>query len=80
MSTPGASVDIMVEARFKAAVFPRLNTMSNILSIDKIVKAIAQVSTSLNTWMWGGIHGCLALVLKDTEMRHVCQQLHAQLR
>ena len=71
MSTPGASVDLMVEACFKAAVFPRLNAIPTILSIEKIVKAIAQVSTSLKTRMWVGIHVCLALVLKETEMRHV---------
>ena len=64
MSAPGAAVNLMVEARFKAAVFPRLNVMPTILSIDKLVKAITQVTTSLKTRMWGGIHGCLALVLE----------------
>ena len=54
MSTPGASVDLMVEARFKAAVFPRLNAMPTNLSIGKLVKVIAQVATSLKTKMWGG--------------------------
>ena len=71
MSTPGASIDLMVEARFKAAVFPRLDAMPTILSINKLVKEIAQVATSLKTRMWGGLHGCLALVLEETEMRHV---------
>ena len=71
MSTPGAAVDLMVEARFKAAVFPWLNAMPTILSINKIVKSITQVATSLKTRMWGGLHGCLALVLEETEMRHV---------
>ena len=61
MSAPGASIDLMVEARFKAAVFPRINAMPNILSIDALVKSIAQVSTSLKTRMWGGLHGFLAL-------------------
>ena len=55
MSTPGAAVDLMVKACFKAAVSPRLNTMPTILSIDKIVKAIAQVAMSLKTIMWGGV-------------------------
>ena len=64
MSTPGASVDLMVEARFKAAVFLRLNAILIILSIDKLIKSIAQVSTSLNTRMWGGLQGCLDLVLE----------------
>ena len=54
MSTPGASVDLMVEARFKAAVFPRLNAMPTILSIDELAKAITQVVTSLDTRMGGG--------------------------
>ena len=71
MSTPGASVDLMVEARFKAAVFPRLDVMPTILSIDELVKSTAQVARSLKTRMWGGIHGCLALVLEETEMRHI---------
>ena len=71
MSTPGAVVNLMVKALFKAAVFPRLNVMPTILSIEKLVKAIAQVSTILKTIMWGGLHGCLALVLEETEMRHV---------
>ena len=71
MSRPSASFDLMVKARFKAAVIPRLNAMPTILSIDKLVKAISQVATSLNTRMWGGFHGCLALVLEETEMRHV---------
>ena len=71
MSTPGASVDLMVEARFKAAVFPRLNAMPTILSIGKLVKAIAQVAMSLKTKMWGGLQGCLTLFLEETEMRHV---------
>ena len=71
MSTPGASVNLMVEACFKAAVFPLLDTMPTILSINEIVKAIAQVATSLKTRIWGGPHSCLALVLEETEMRHV---------
>ena len=71
MSTPGASVGLMVEAHFKAAVFPRLNAIPTILSIDELVKAIAQVSTSLKTRMWGGLHDCLAIVLEETEMCHV---------
>ena len=66
MSTPGASVDLMVKARFKAVVFPRLNAMPTILSIDELVKEIAQVATSLKTRMWGVLHGCLALVLEET--------------
>ena len=49
MATPGAAVDLMVEAHFTAAVFPRLNTIPTILSIEKIVKAIAQVSMILKT-------------------------------
>ena len=61
----------MVEDRFKAAVFLRLNAMPTTLSIDKLVKAIAQAATSLKSRMWGGFHGCLALVLEETEMRHV---------
>ena len=71
MSTPGASVNLMVKDRFKAAFFPWLNAMPTILSINKIVKSITQVATSLKTRMWGGLHGCLALVLEETEMRHV---------
>ena len=71
MSTPGASAELMVKARFKAAVFPRIDEMPTILSINKIVKAITQVDTSLKTRMRGGLHGCLALVLEETEMRHV---------
>ena len=61
----------MVKARFKAAVFPRLNAMPTILSIHELVKLIAQVATRLKTRMWGGSHGCLALVLEEAEMRHV---------
>ena len=45
--------------------------MPTILSINELVKAISQVSTSLNTRMWGGLHVCPALVLEETEMRHV---------
>ena len=71
MSTPGSAVDLMVEVRFKAVVFPRLNVMPTILSINKLFKAIAQVAMSLMTIMWGGLHGCLALVLEETEMHHV---------
>ena len=71
MSTPGAAVDLMVKSHFKTAVFPRLNVMLTILSIDELVKAIAKVATSLTTRMWGGLHGCLALIPDETEMRHV---------
>ena len=71
MSTPGAAVNLMVEARFRAAVTPRLNAMPTILSINKLVKEITQVVTSLKTRMWGGLHGCLALILKESEMRLV---------
>ena len=71
MSTPGASVDLMVKARFGAAVFPRLYSMPTILSTDELVKAIAQVATSLKTRMWEGLHGCLSLILKESEMRYV---------
>ena len=71
MSTPGAAVNLMVEARFKAAVIPQLNAMPNILSIRGLVKKITQVATSLKTRMWGGLHGCLALVLEEYEMRLV---------
>ena len=69
MSTPGASVDLVFEARFKAAVIPRLNVMPTILLIDELVKAISQVSTSLNTRMWGVLNVCLSLVLEESEMR-----------
>ena len=69
MSTPGAAVDLMVVACFKAAVILRLNVMPIILSIDELVKAIAQVDTSLKTRMWGGLHGCIALVLEESKMR-----------
>ena len=68
---PGAAVNLMVEACFKAAVIPRLNVMPTILSIKKLVKAISQVATSLKTRIWGGLHGCLALALKEYEMRLV---------
>ena len=71
MSTPSAAVDLMVKARFKVAVIPRLNVMPTILSIEELVKAIAQVATSLKTRMWVGLHVCLALVLKEYEMRLV---------
>ena len=71
MSTPGAAVDLMVKARFIAAVIPRLNEMPTILSIDELAKEISQVGTSLKTRMRGGIHGCLALVLEESEMRLV---------
>ena len=69
MSTPGATVDIMVEANFKAAIIPRLNAMPTILSIDELFKAISQIATGLKTRMWGGLHSCLALVLEESEMR-----------
>ena len=71
MSTPGASVDLMVKDCFKAAVIPRLDAMPTILSIDELVKVIAQVAMSIKTSMWGGLHGCLALFLEEPEMRHV---------
>ena len=71
MSTPDTAVDLMVESCFKAAVIPWINTMTTILSIDELVKAIAQVATSLKTRMWGGLHGCIALVLEESEMRLV---------
>ena len=68
MSTPGAAVDLMVEDRFKVALIPRLNEMLTILLIKEIVKAIAQVVTSLKTRICGGLHGCLTLVLEESEM------------
>ena len=71
MSAPGASVNLMVEAHFKAALIPRLNAMPTILPIDELVKAIAQVAMSLNTRMRGGLHGYLALALEESEMRLV---------
>ena len=71
MSTPSAAVDLMVEAFFKAAVIPQINAIPTILSIDELVRAIAQVSTSLKIRMCGGLHDCLALILKESEMRLV---------
>ena len=71
MSTPGAAVELMVEDRLKGAVSPQINVMPIILSIYELVKAIAQVATSLKIVIWGGSHGCLSLVLEETEMRHV---------
>ena len=71
MSTPSAAVDFMVESQFKAAIIPRLIAIPTTLSIKELVKAIAQVATSLKTRMWGGLHGCLALVLEESEMRLV---------
>ena len=68
---PGASVDLMVEARFKVAVIPRLKAMPTIPLIDELVKAIAQVATSLKTRMWEVLHVCLSLILEESEMRHV---------
>ena len=55
MSTSGAAVDLMVQFRFKVAVFLRLNATPTILSIEKLVKATTQVATSLNTRRWGGV-------------------------
>ena len=43
--------------------------MLTILSIDELAKSIAQVAMSLKTRMWGGLHGCLSLVLEESEMR-----------
>ena len=63
MPTPSAAVDPVVEARFKAAVITQLNMIPTTLSMNELVKAIAQVDTSLKTRIWGGIHGCLVLVL-----------------
>ena len=57
MSTHRASVNLMFKARFKVAVFPRVNAMPTILSIDELVKAIAQGATSLKTRIWGELHG-----------------------
>ena len=71
MSTPGAAVNLMVEALFKAAVIPRLNAMPTILLIDELFKAIAHIATSLKTRMWVGLHGCLALVLEKSKMHPV---------
>ena len=71
MSTPSAAVDLMVEACFKAAVIPRLNAIPTILSIDELVRAIAQFAMSLKIRMWGVLHGCLALVLEESDMRLV---------
>ena len=42
--------------------------MPTILSIDELVKASAQVAMSVKTRMWGGLHSCLAFVLKESEM------------
>ena len=71
MYTPGADINLMVEARFKAAVIPRLNAMPTILLIEELVKEISQVATSLKIRMWGGLHSCTALVLEESEMRLV---------
>ena len=68
MATAGAAVDLIFEARFKAAVIPWLTAIPTILLIKKLVKAINQVYTSLKTRMWGGLHSCLAFVLKESEM------------
>ena len=70
---PGAAVDLMVEARFKAAVIPRLNAMPTIRLINELVTAISQVAMSLKTRMWRVLHGCLSLVLKESEMRLVAK-------
>ena len=69
MPTPGAAVDLMVEARFKGTVISRLNAMPTILLIDDLIKSIAQIATSLKTRMWEGLNGCLALILEASEMR-----------
>ena len=45
--------------------------MPTILSIDKLIKAISQIATILKTRIWGGLHDCLALVLKESEIRLV---------
>ena len=71
MSTPGATFDLMAEACSKAAVLLRINGIPTIISINELVKATKQVATSLNTRMWGGTHGCPALVLEEAEIRHV---------
>ena len=71
MPTPGAAVDLMVEARFKGTVISRLNAMPTILLIDDLIKSIAQIATSLKTRMWEGLNGCLALILEASEMRLV---------
>ena len=37
--------------------------------MNELVKAIAQVATSLKTRMWGGLHGCPALVVEESKIR-----------
>ena len=65
MPTPGSAVNLIVDARFKAAVIPRLNAMPTILLIDKLVKVIAQVATSLKTSMWGNYMSAYPLSLRN---------------
>ena len=45
--------------------------MPTILSIDELFEAIAQDATSLKTRMWGGLNGCLVLVLEESKIRLV---------
>ena len=45
--------------------------MHTVLSINKLIKAIAQIATNLKTRMWGGLHVCLVLILEKSEMRLV---------
>ena len=71
MMPPEAAVNAMVTDWFEADDFPQIVGVNEHKMIDKLVKAVAQVTELFGTQQWGGQTGCLALIIDEQEMRRV---------
>ena len=61
----------MAKARFDAADLPRITRSPTYDTIDKLVKAIAQIATTFNTKRYGDKCGVLPLIVSKDEARRI---------
>ena len=68
-TTSRAAITEMVRAKFGDKDFDKMIGQPSSTSIQLLITQLAEVASSFSTRQWKGNHGCLALVLDETEMR-----------
>ena len=69
--TSVATTDTMVKARFDASDIPHITGSPDYDAIDKLVKAITQITTTFKTKWYGGKCGVPPLIVSEYEARPV---------
>jgi hypothetical protein len=68
-TTSSAAITEMVRAKFGVKDFDQMIGQPTSTSIQLLITQLAEVACSFSTRQWKANHGCLTLVLDETEMR-----------